>query len=133
MGTLNYPLGSVLYEILALRPAYAAGDAQEIVNKVARGQCEVLGPPQSAKVSHLPGGRIPESADLHCIKGNILQALVMIKEAGQGTGSERDGRDRFRTGRENGGRLECRCDLNILCAFARTLRKSVPAIKASLP
>jgi hypothetical protein len=34
----------------------------------------------------------------------------------------------FRTVRENDGRMECRCGLNILGAFARTRRKRVPAI-----
>ena len=54
---------------------------------------------------------------------HLGRALVFIHNSCR-LASERGGRDRFRTVRENGGRMECRCDLNILNSFTRTLRNA---------
>jgi len=55
-----YALGAILFHLLALRSSVEGHNAMHIVDKVARGQTETLTAP-AAKVSHLPGGRIPDS------------------------------------------------------------------------
>jgi serine/threonine protein kinase len=55
-----YSLGTILYQILTLRPPVAGDEAWLVVDAVAQGQVDPLTPPP-LKVSHLPKGRIPDS------------------------------------------------------------------------
>lgn len=54
-----YALGAILHEILALRPAIAGKNAEEIISNVVGGNIAPL--PLNAELKHCPGGRIPES------------------------------------------------------------------------
>ena len=61
-----YALGAILYQILALRPPVQGEDAQDVIEKVARGEVApllktVTGLPK--RPPHLPGGHVPESLD----------------------------------------------------------------------
>ena len=81
-----YSLGAILYQILALRVSVTGADAMEVVGKVGRGEIEPLIKPEDVTqrrkdakkdtsrdaksapfapsrlcVTHLPGGRIPDS------------------------------------------------------------------------
>jgi len=56
-----YALGTILYQILALRPPVTGRTAAEIVDKVGRGEIEPLKSPRTTKLSHLAGGQIPDS------------------------------------------------------------------------
>jgi serine/threonine protein kinase len=55
-----YSLGTILYQILTLRPPVAGDEAWLVVDAVAQGRVDPLTPPP-LKVSHLPKGRIPDS------------------------------------------------------------------------
>ncbi len=53
-----YALGTILYQLLALRPPVTGRTTSEIISKVSSGQVEPLG---TGGGSHLPGGHIPDS------------------------------------------------------------------------
>ncbi len=55
-----YSLGTILYQILTLRPPVADDEVWQVVEAVARGRVDPLTPP-ALRVSHLPKGRIPDS------------------------------------------------------------------------
>ncbi len=71
-----WSLGAILYQILALRTPVTGTDAWEVVGKVGRGEMEPLTAPQPGKVSHLPGGQLPDS-----LAAVVRQAMTLDREA----------------------------------------------------
>jgi len=71
-----YALGTILYHILALRPPVTGSTASEVVEKVAKGEADPLTAPKQGKITHLPGGRVPES-----LVAVLLKAMAFEKAA----------------------------------------------------
>lgn len=70
-----YSLGTILYQILTLRPPVADDEVWKVVDSVARGQVDPLTPPP-LKVSHLPKGRIPDA-----LAAIVRKAMAFDREA----------------------------------------------------
>jgi serine/threonine protein kinase/Leucine-rich repeat (LRR) protein len=104
-----YALGAILYQILTLRPTVEGGTVQEMLEKVRSGRitppAAIRSSPTHASValSHLPGGRVPESLSAVCMKalateaaaryGSVaeLQQEILAYQNGFATNAERAG------------------------------------------
>ena len=56
-----YALGAMLYQILCLRSPVSGADAAEIVERAGAGLVDPIAAPKPITISHLPGGKIPDS------------------------------------------------------------------------
>ena len=70
-----YALGAILHTILTLRPPIAGDEAQDVLNKAARGEFEAPLKATAGKkrLPHLPGGRVPEALSAVTMKAMALK------------------------------------------------------------